>query len=132
MPTAVLLHAGFGGREPVDGEAPTSMATMEKLWAVVCLEATDGLDDPRVNPLAAAAPSLRNLPCERVLVCAAELDFQRPRNRAYYEALAASGRGGAVEWFESKGKEHVFFLHNPGCGEAVELMDRLVAFFAGN
>jgi hypothetical protein len=29
---AVLLHAGFGGSEPVDGKAPASMATMEKLW----------------------------------------------------------------------------------------------------
>ncbi|CAD6206671.1 unnamed protein product [Miscanthus lutarioriparius] len=47
---------------------------MEKLWAVVCLEATDALDDPWVNPLAATALSLRDLPCERVLVCAAELD----------------------------------------------------------
>nr|ACG31893.1 gibberellin receptor GID1L2 [Zea mays] len=130
---AVLLHAGFGGRERIDGETPETVALMEKLWGVVCLEATDGLNDPRINPLAAAAaPSLRNLPCERVLVCAAELDFLRPRNRAYYEALAASWRGGTVEWFESKGKEHVFFLYNPGCGEAVELMDRLVAFFAGN
>ncbi|KAG0544014.1 hypothetical protein BDA96_02G238800 [Sorghum bicolor] len=129
---AVLLHPGFGGRERIDGETPESVELMDKLWGIVCPEATDGADDPRVNPLAAAAPSLRNLPCERVLVCAAELDFLRARNRAYYEALVASGRGGTVEWFESKGKEHVFFLHNPGCGEAVELMDRLVAFFAGN
>ncbi|XP_066377345.1 tuliposide A-converting enzyme b3, amyloplastic-like [Miscanthus floridulus] len=128
---AVLLHAGFGGREPVDGEAPASMATMEKLWAVVCLEATDGVDDPRVNPLAAAAPSLRDLPCERVLVCAAELDSLLPRDRAYYEAIKASGWGGTVEWFESEGQDHVFFLFKPVCDEAVALMDRLAAFFAG-
>jgi len=57
----------------------------------VCPDATDGVDDPRVNPLvAAAAPSLRDLPCERVLVCAAELDSLLPRDRAYYEAIKAT------------------------------------------
>uniref|UniRef100_A0A804QDF1 Alpha/beta hydrolase fold-3 domain-containing protein n=1 Tax=Zea mays TaxID=4577 RepID=A0A804QDF1_MAIZE len=33
---AVLLHAGFGGRERIDGETPESVALMEKLWGVVC------------------------------------------------------------------------------------------------
>ncbi|KAG2635492.1 tuliposide A-converting enzyme 1, chloroplastic-like [Panicum virgatum] len=128
---AVLLHAGFGGREPIDGETTEWAAFSEKLWSFACPEATDGADDPRMNPLVAAAPSLRNLPCKRVLVCAAERDSLRPRDRAYYEALAASGWSGAVEWFESLGQEHVFFLFKPGCDEAVVLMDRLVAFFAG-
>jgi acetyl esterase/lipase len=129
---AALLQPGVAGKERIDGEKPESVALTEKLWGIVCPEATDGVDDPRMNPLAAAAPSLRSLPCERVLVCAGELDFLRARNRAYYEALAASGWGGTVEWFESKGKGHQFFLQNPGCGEAVELIDRLSAFFAGN
>ena len=129
---AVLLHAGFGGREPIDGETPEWAAFSEKLWAFAFPEATDGADDPRMNPLVAAAPSLRYLPCKRVLVCAAERDSLRPRDRAYYEALAASGWSGAVEWFETMGQEHVFFLFKPGCDEAVALMDRLVAFFAGN
>jgi acetyl esterase/lipase len=132
---AVLLHAGFGGKEPVHGEAPASVALMERLWGVVCPGATDGVDDPWVNPLAAVAPprpSLRDMPCERVLVCGAELDSLLPRDRAYYEALAASGWGGTVEWFESKGQDHVFFLFKPDCGESVALIDRLVAFFAAN
>jgi len=128
---AVLLHAGFGGREPIDGETPEWAAFSEKLWAFAFPEATDGADDPRMNPLVAAAPSLRNLPCKRVLVCAAEQDLVRPRDWAYYEALAASGWSGSVEWFESKGQEHVFFLFKPGCDDTVVLMDRLVAFFAG-
>ncbi|XP_062194741.1 tuliposide A-converting enzyme 2, chloroplastic-like [Phragmites australis] len=127
---AALLHAAFGGREPIGGETPEVVALTEKLWRAVCPEATNGADDPRMNPLATGAPSLRNLPCKRVLVCAAEADFLRPRCRAYYEALAASGWGGAVEWLESKGEEHTFFLGKPGCGEAVALMDRLVAFFS--
>jgi hypothetical protein len=84
-----------------------------------------------MNPLAAAAPSLQHMPCSRVLVCAAVADVLRPRCSVYYEGLAASGWGGAVTWFESKGQAHVFFLREPHNGEAVALMDRLVAFFAG-
>ncbi|CAL5081807.1 unnamed protein product [Urochloa decumbens] len=128
----VLLHAGFAGREPIDGETPEWMEISGKLWCFVCPDATDGADDPRMNPMAAAAPSLRKLPCKRVLVCVAEKDFTRPRGRAYYEALVASGWSGAVELFESEGQEHVFFLIKPGSDEAVELMDRLVSFFARN
>ncbi|XP_004957044.1 probable carboxylesterase 12 [Setaria italica] len=129
---AVLLHAGFGGREPVDGETPEAMEMVGKMWGFVCPEGTDGADDPRLNPLTATAPSLRNFPCKRVLVCVAEKDFTRPRGRAYYEALAASGWSGTAELFESEGQEHVFFLFKPGCDEAAALMERLVSFFAGN
>jgi len=68
-----------------------------------------------------------------VLVCAAEKDLGTPRCRAYYEALAASGWGGAAEWFESEGEEHVFFLAKPASDRAVAaLMDRLVAFFTAS
>ncbi|GJN33771.1 hypothetical protein PR202_gb22394 [Eleusine coracana subsp. coracana] len=130
---AALLHAAFGGRDRIAGETPESVALTEKLWRAVCPEAVDGADDPRMNPLvAAAAPRLRDLPCKRVLVCAAEADFLRPRCRAYYEGLAASGWDGAVEWFESMGQPHVFFLHNSSSDEAVAFMDRLAAFFTQN
>ncbi|CAN6196213.1 unnamed protein product [Urochloa humidicola] len=129
---AVLLHAGFAGRELIDGETPEWNEISRKLWCFACPEARDGPDDPRMNPLAAAAPSLQSLPCRRVLVCVAGKDLLRPRGRAYYEALAASGWSGAVELFESEGQEHVFFLLKPGSDEALALMDRLVSFFAGN
>ncbi|RCV39741.1 hypothetical protein SETIT_8G247600v2 [Setaria italica] len=126
---AAVLHALFSGREPVDGELPMWVESLGKLWAVVCPEAAEGTDDPRMNPAAAPA-NLRRMPCRRVLVCAAEKDFGAPRCRAYYEALKASGWGGEVEWFESKGEDHVFFLAKPADDDVVaELMDRLVAFF---
>jgi acetyl esterase/lipase len=129
---AVLLHAAFAGKEPVAGESVETADMMDTLWGVICPESTaDGVDDPRINPLAAAAPSLRGLPFERLLVVEAEGDFFRGRGRAYYEGVVASGWGGEVEWFETMGKNHVFFLRDPGCHEAVALMDRLVAFFAG-
>ncbi|CAN6283008.1 unnamed protein product [Urochloa humidicola] len=129
---AVLLHSAFAGKEPVSGETAEMAAMMDTLWRVICPESAAGVDDPRMNPLAAAAPSLRELPFGRLLVVEADGDFFRGRGRAYYEGVVASGWGGTVEWFESKGKEHVFFLFDPGCPEAVALMDRLVAFFAGN
>ncbi|CAM0149550.1 unnamed protein product [Urochloa decumbens] len=129
---AALLHAGFSGREAVAGELPEWVETMGKLWAVVCPEAaaTGGADDPRMNP---PASDLRRMPGRRVLVRAAEKDFGTPRCRAYYEELAGSGWGGAAEWFESEGEDHVFFLAKPGSDPAVEaLMDRLVAFFTAS
>ncbi|CAN6299616.1 unnamed protein product [Urochloa humidicola] len=129
---AVLLHAAFAGREPVAGESAETAAMMDTVWRVIRPESAAGVDDPRVNPLATAAPSLRVLPFERLLVVEADADFFRGRGRAYYEGVVASGWGGTVEWFESIGKEHVFFLFDPGCPEAVALMERLVAFFAGN
>ncbi|CAL4924665.1 unnamed protein product [Urochloa decumbens] len=129
---AVLLHSAFAGTEPVAGEAAEVAALMDTVWRVICPESAAGVDDPRMNPLAAAAPSLRELPFERLLVVEADGDFFRGRGRAYYEGVVASGWGGKVEWFESVGKEHVFFLLDPGCPEALALMDRLVAFFAGN
>ena len=60
-----------------------------------------------------------------MLVCAAELDSLLPRDKAYYEAIKASG------WFESKGQDHVFFHFKPVCDVVVALMDQLAVFFLG-
>ncbi|KAF8720698.1 hypothetical protein HU200_023600 [Digitaria exilis] len=128
---AVLLHAAFGGKERVAGESVETAWMMDTLWSVICPEATDGVDDSRVNPLSATAPSLRELPFQRLLVVEADGDFFWGRGKAYYEGVLASGWGGTVDWFETVGK-HTFFLFDPSCPEAVALMDRLTAFFAGN
>ncbi|CAN6288353.1 unnamed protein product [Urochloa humidicola] len=105
---AVLLHSAFAGGEPVAGESAETAAMMGTVWRVICpaAAAAGGVDDPRMNPLAAAAPSLRELPLERLLVVEADGDFFRGRGRAYYEGVVASGWAGKVEWFESVGKGH--------------------------
>nr|CAB3457259.1 unnamed protein product [Digitaria exilis] len=54
-----------------------------------------------------------------------------PWDRAYYEAVAASAWPGEVSWLESEGEEHVFFLGKPECENAKKLMERVVAFIAG-
>ena len=105
---------------------------MEKLWPLICPDSKGGLDDPRLNPMAHGAPSLQKLACRKLLVCSAERDFARPRAASYHEAVKASGWHGTVEWLDTEGEEHAFFLIKPECDESLQLMDRLVAFLAGN
>ncbi|OEL22932.1 putative carboxylesterase 2 [Dichanthelium oligosanthes] len=128
---AILLHPMFSGKETVDGESRETREMMKKLWPLICPQSTAGLDDPWLNPMADGAPSLRNLACRKLLVCSAERDhYARPRATAYYQAVKQSGWRGSVEWLESAGEEHVFFLHKPECDESLALMDRVVAFFS--
>ncbi|XP_008805889.1 tuliposide A-converting enzyme 2, chloroplastic-like [Phoenix dactylifera] len=128
----VLIHPYFAGRDPFPSEL-ADMGLKEKmdgLWVLAC-PGTVGMDDPLVNPLAEAAPSLKGLGCEKVLVCVAEKDVLRERGRAYYEGLKRSGWGGVVEWLESEGVGHAFHVQND-CEQALELMERTVKFISGN
>ncbi|KAL6656151.1 hypothetical protein ACP70R_006977 [Stipagrostis hirtigluma subsp. patula] len=93
---AILLHPMFGGKQPVDGEAMETREIMEKLWPLICPHGTEGLDDPRLNPMAHGAPSLQNMACRKLLVCSAERDHARPRAAAYYQAVKESGWLGGV------------------------------------
>jgi hypothetical protein len=129
---AIILHPMFAGKEPVDGEATFSREIIEKLWPLIYPESRDGLDDPRLNPMARGAPSLQKLACRKLLVCSADQDFARPRAAAYYEAVKASGWPGTVEWVESVGEEHVFFINKPECDESLKLMDRVVVSLTSN
>uniref|UniRef100_A0A0E0M200 Alpha/beta hydrolase fold-3 domain-containing protein n=1 Tax=Oryza punctata TaxID=4537 RepID=A0A0E0M200_ORYPU len=128
----ILLHPSFCGQTRMEGEPAEFRDGVKKRWAVIFPDAKDGLDDPRMNPMAAGAPSLTKLACERMLVCAAALDPRRTRERAYYDAVKASGWEREVEWFESEGEGHHFFVDKHGSHEAIKLMERLAAFIAGN
>jgi hypothetical protein len=46
--------------------------------------------------------------------------------------VKASGWPGTVEWVESVGEEHVFFINKPECDESLKLMDRVVVFLTSN
>ncbi|KAL6846286.1 hypothetical protein ACP4OV_023734 [Aristida adscensionis] len=94
---AIVLHPMFGGKEPVDGKAKETRQIMEKLWSLICPQCAEGVDDPRLNPVAHGAPSLGNLACRKLLVCSAERDYARPRAAAYYQAVKESGWRGSVE-----------------------------------
>lgn len=128
---AVLCHPWFGGNQPIEGEPEGGPAASAGLWMYACPGAVGGADDPRFNPLAPGAPRLEELGCKRMLVCAGKKDGLYARDRAYYDAVAASAWPGTVEWLESDGEEHVFFLGKPECENAKRLMERVVAFIAG-
>lgn len=129
---AILLHPWFGGSALVEGEDATKAKDMATVWEFACPGAADGADDPRFNPIAPGAPALERIGCDRLLVCAGEKDWAAARDRAYFEAVAASAWRGSAAWFESEGEGHVFFLEKPECTKARELMDRIVAFVDGS
>ncbi|XP_073002490.1 probable carboxylesterase 2 [Typha latifolia] len=121
----VLIHAYFLASEKSANEPKNSELRdkLEEFWGFVSPQ-TSGLDDPRVNP----ATTLKLLGCERVMVCVADDELEE-RGRRYYEGLREIGWGEKVELLVSEGEKHEFFLENPGCEKAVEMMTRLVAFF---
>ncbi|PNT64732.1 hypothetical protein BRADI_4g32300v3 [Brachypodium distachyon] len=129
---AILLHPWFSGSTAIEGEPPAAAMITGMLWSYACPGAVGGADDPRMNPLAPGAPALEKLGCVRMLVTAGLKDGLAARDRAYYDALVASGWRGDAAWLESEGEGHVFFLEKPGCENAKQLMDRVVAFIAGS
>ncbi|KAM0895084.1 hypothetical protein ACQ4PT_024066 [Festuca glaucescens] len=128
---AILLHPWFSGTTAVEGEPPAASKVTGMLWSYACPGAVGGADDPRMNPLAQGAPALEKLGCVRMLVAAGLADGLAARNRAYYDAVASSAWRGTAAWLGTEGEGHVFFLGKPGCDNAKQLMDRVVAFIAG-
>jgi acetyl esterase/lipase len=129
----ILLHPSFCGEQKLEDEAEEFLQSNKKRWEVIFPSARDGSDDPRINPVAAgAAPGLAKLAGKRLFVATASEDPRAPRGRAYCEAVRTSGWTGKVEWFESQGKGHAFFVSDHDSHEAVALMDRVVAFVTGH
>ncbi|KAI3889779.1 hypothetical protein MKX03_033817 [Papaver bracteatum] len=85
-----------------------------KLWYRVC-PSTTGCNDPIINPT--TDMNLSRLGCDRVSVFAAEKDVLKDMGWVYFETLKNCG------W-----ENHVFYLTNPTCDNAVNLMKRLVSF----
>lgn len=126
---AVVVHPYFLGAVRVASEEtdPAMARSVVTMWRVVC-PGSAGVDDPWINPLAAAAPGLRGLACGRVLVCLAEKDVVRDRGRAYAEGLGASGWAGKVEVLEVAGQGHCFHLVDFACADAVKQDDAIARF----
>ncbi|KAL6846451.1 hypothetical protein ACP4OV_023899 [Aristida adscensionis] len=121
-----LVHPYFlgHGRVPSEAHDPAMAENVVTMWRVVC-PGTSGVDDPRINPLAAGAPAMAGLACRRVLVCLAEKDVVSDRGRAYGEGLRASGWGGEVEVLEVSGQGHCFHLVDFACADAVAQDDAI-------
>ncbi|EMS49096.1 putative carboxylesterase 7 [Triticum urartu] len=88
-----------------------------------------GPDHPYINP-ATSPGEWSQLGCGRVLVTTAELCWFVDRARAYAEGIKACGWDGEVEFHETKGEEHVYFLFKSGCDNAVKEL-AVVADFVG-
>ncbi|KAM0948872.1 putative carboxylesterase [Dioscorea sansibarensis] len=111
-----------------ESEDPNFRERRERLWRFVCPSVTEGTDDVRLNPVREPAERLARLGCEKVMVWVAEKDFLRARGVAYCEALKKSGWKGEVKLVEHKGQGHVFHLKDPGCQQALELLEDLGRF----
>ncbi|KAG0543976.1 hypothetical protein BDA96_02G235600 [Sorghum bicolor] len=129
----ILLHPSFCGEQRMEDEAEEFLEANKKRWAVIFPGASNGSDDPRINPMAAGAgaPGLARLAGKKLFVSTASEDARAPRGRAYCDAVRTGGWTGKLQWFESEGKGHCFFVHDYGSHEAVALMDQVVAFIAG-
>ncbi|KAL4196967.1 hypothetical protein AMTRI_Chr04g185770 [Amborella trichopoda] len=124
----VLVHPFFWGSDLSEEEEERSWS-VNQMWTVAC-PTSDGIDDPWINPRAETAPPLKELGCQRVLVCLAGVDFLREKGKAYYEALRESGWEGVAEVVEVAEEGHAFHLFNQGCENAVKLMERIVDFIS--
>ncbi|CAN6196179.1 unnamed protein product [Urochloa humidicola] len=127
----ILLHPSFASEKRAEEEDEVFWRSNKVRWGVIFPGANGGLEDPRINPMAAAAPSLAKLAGERMLVSTATEDPRAPRGRAYCDAVRASGWRGELECFESEG-EHAFFVYEHGSQEAAKLRDRVADFVCGH
>ncbi|KAF8772674.1 hypothetical protein HU200_005641 [Digitaria exilis] len=129
----VLMNPYFWGKEPVGSETREQWVRdgLEQTWALVC-GGRFGIDDPRVNPLAASPGAWRAMAGERVLVTIAGRDNFRDRAAAYAEGLRKSGWRGEVETYVTEGEAHVHFVGNPRSEKAEREMDKVAEFIAGS
>jgi hypothetical protein len=80
---------------------------------------TFGPYHPFINP-AASPEEWRQLGCGRVLVATAELCWFVERSRAYAAGIKACGWEGELEFYETKGETHTYFLFKPDCDNAAK------------
>ncbi|XP_037486590.1 probable carboxylesterase 12 [Triticum dicoccoides] len=128
-----LLHSYFWGTEPVGGESPDAAffypGDVERVWDVACGDKF-GRDHPYINP-AASPEEWRQLGSGRVLVTTAELCWFVERARAYAEGIKACGWAGQLEFYETKGESHTYFLFNPDCDDAAKELAIVADFVRG-
>jgi acetyl esterase/lipase len=124
----VLLYPYFWGKEPLGAEPtdPGYRAMFDPTWEFIC-GGKFGLDHPYVNPMA-SPEEWRQLGSRRVLVTTADQCWFVERARAYAEGIKKCGWEGELEFYETKGEAHVFFLPKHGSEKAVKEL-ALVAEF---
>ncbi|XP_048530545.1 probable carboxylesterase 7 [Triticum urartu] len=123
-----LLNPYFWGKEPVGGE-PTDAGYrggFERAWEVIC-SGRFGPDHPYINP-AASPEEWGRLGSGRVLVTTAEHCWFVERARAYAEGIKACGWDGELQFHETKGEAHVYFLPKYDSDTAVKELAMVADF----
>ncbi|XP_021726203.1 probable carboxylesterase 2 [Chenopodium quinoa] len=112
----ILIHRYFWSSKRIGLEQadPVRKELVDKWWEYVC-PSDKGCDDPLINPFVEGTLSLDQITCEKMLVLVAEKDILRDRGRLYYEAMSKHKK---VEYFETLGEDHVFYIFNPHVGKA--------------
>ncbi|KAG0523964.1 hypothetical protein BDA96_07G168800 [Sorghum bicolor] len=119
-----LLDPYFLGRY-VSGGAQRS-------WDFICA-GRYGMDHPYVDPMAALPAEVwRRLPSARVLMTVSDQDRLGPFQRAYVDALRASGWRGQARLYVTPGEGHCYFLNNLASPKAAMHMATLAAFINGS
>jgi acetyl esterase/lipase len=115
-----LMHPYFWGKEPLGAEPtdPGYRSFFDPTWDFVC-GGRFGPDHPYVNPLT-SPEEWRQLGSRRVLVTTAEQCWFVERARAYADGIKKCGWEGDLEFYETKGEAHVFFLPKHGSDNAVK------------
>jgi acetyl esterase/lipase len=105
----------------------------ERAWGFICA-GRYGTDHPYVNPAALPASAWRAaLPAgARVLMTVSDQDRLGPFQRAYVDALRASGWGGRARLYVTPGEGHCYFLNNLASPRAAAHMATLAAFINGS
>lgn len=121
-----LIHPYFWSSKPIGLERfdPVRRDLVNKWWEYVC-PSDKGSDDPLINPFGDGAPSFDQVKCEKMLVLVAGKDILRDRGRLYYEAMLKHRN---VDYFETLGEDHVFYLFNHQSEKAKVVMSKLASF----
>ncbi|KAL2349507.1 hypothetical protein Fmac_003507 [Flemingia macrophylla] len=113
------------GSEPAE-EHPESLAM--RVWRFVYPDATDGIDNPSVNPCAPGAPSLATLACSKLLVTITGKDEFRDRDILYHDTVKNSGWNGQLQLFDAGDEPHAFQMFKPETHLAKAMIKRLAEF----
>ncbi|CAO2173138.1 unnamed protein product [Urochloa humidicola] len=103
----------------------------ERAWEFICA-GRYGTGHPYVNPAALPASAWRALPPARVLMTVSGNDRLGPFQRAYVDALRASGWHGDARLYDTPGEGHCYFLNNLNSPKAAAHMATLAAFINGS
>ncbi|KAM0880382.1 hypothetical protein ACQ4PT_033621 [Festuca glaucescens] len=116
---ALKARRALWGKDPVGGEPKDAAIRdgIDRVWDVGC-SGEFGLGHPYINPASAPSGEWRHIGCRRMLVTTAELFWFVERSRAYAEGIKACGWDGELEFHETKGDVHVYFLLKPDCDNA--------------